>query len=81
VPLVPPDGSLLVADSGNNRIRRVDSAGNVTTVAGTGGAALFDGTAGLDGTAMFNIPIGVAIDAIGNIYVVTVPVGSIQRTT
>src|SRR5579862_6643745 len=29
-------GNLYISDSGNNRIRRVDSAGNITTVAGTG---------------------------------------------
>src|SRR5207302_371883 len=32
------DGGLLVADTGNNRIRRVDAAGTITTIAGSGAA-------------------------------------------
>lgn len=34
-----PDGSLYIADTGNNRIRKVDAAGVITTIAGTGRAA------------------------------------------
>jgi streptogramin lyase len=38
-----PDGAILVADSGNHRIRRVDASGIVTTIAGTGEEAERDG--------------------------------------
>jgi hypothetical protein len=31
-----PDGSLLVADYGSNRVRRIDSLGMITTISGTG---------------------------------------------
>jgi hypothetical protein len=38
-----PDGSLIVADTGNHRLRRVERNGTVTTVAGNGDAAARDG--------------------------------------
>ena len=65
-------GNLYVADGMGNVIRKVTPAGVVSTLAGTGvgGAA---GTAGsADGTgaaAQFNNPTGVAVDALGNVYV------------
>jgi hypothetical protein len=60
------DGSLIVSDFGNNRLRRVDLAGNVTTFAGTGAAGRDDGPIA---SATFNAPQGLAVDADGNIYV------------
>jgi sugar lactone lactonase YvrE len=60
-------GNLYVADSGNNRIRRVTPAGVVTTLAGSGSVGgFFDGTGD---KAIFNGPQGVAMDATGNLYV------------
>jgi sugar lactone lactonase YvrE len=61
-------GNLYVADFGNNRIRRVDTAGNITTVAGTG-TGDFNGD-GLAATAtdFFN-PTDVAFDSAGNMVV------------
>lgn len=59
-------GTLYVADSGNNRIRKVTAAGVVTTLAGSGTAAATDGTGS---AAAFNYPTGVAVDASGNVYV------------
>lgn len=53
------DGVLYVSEFGNSDIRRVDSGGNVTTLAGGGGLKLRDGS-GLD--ARFNQPRGLAID-------------------
>ena len=61
-----PDGSFIVSDSGNNRIRRVAAGGVVTTFAGDGSPTLVDGPCA---AASFNAPRGVAIDAAGNIYV------------
>jgi sugar lactone lactonase YvrE len=60
------DGSVLVADSQNNRIRRVTSAGVVTTFAGTGVASLVDAPCA---SAGFNGPGDVAVDEGGNVYV------------
>ncbi len=67
-------GNVYVADEGDNRIRAVTSAGFVTTAAGSGNSAFGEGGAGLfaDGVgtaASFNVPSGVAVDAVGYIYV------------
>jgi len=63
---IAPDGDLIIADTGNNCIRRVTPIGQASTVAGNGTAGYADGTGN---TAQFNGPIGVAVDARGNIYV------------
>lgn len=60
------DGNLYVADTGNNRIRKVTPEGQVSTVAGDGTAGFLDGPAA---QARFNGPIGVAVDSNGKIIV------------
>ena len=61
-------GNLYIADSGNQRIRRVDPGGIITTIAGTGTAGFSgDGTAATGAT--FSNPVAVAVDASGTVYV------------
>jgi len=61
-------GNLYLAEGGNHRIRKIDTAGIVTTVAGTGVAG-FSGDGGLATAAMINNPYSVAIDSSGNLYI------------
>jgi sugar lactone lactonase YvrE len=60
------DDSLLVADQGNHRLRRVDLDGNVTSYAGTGLPGSDDGPLA---AATFNAPQALAQDPAGNVYV------------
>jgi sugar lactone lactonase YvrE len=63
---VDASGNVYVADQGNHLIRKITSAGVVSTLAGTGSAGSLNGT----GTsASFNTPTMVAVDAGGNVYV------------
>jgi sugar lactone lactonase YvrE len=59
-------GNVYVADYGNNEIRKISSAGVVTTLAGSGAQGKADGTGS---AASFNGPEGVAVDSAGNVYV------------
>jgi len=59
-------GNLYVAETGANRIRVIRRDGRVETLAGDGAPGFRDGPAG---QAQFNGPIGVAVDAAGNVYV------------
>ncbi len=62
------DGSILVADSLNNRIRKIAPDGIVTTIAGIG-AAGFSGDFGPADRAKLNRPSGLAVDFAGVIYI------------
>jgi sugar lactone lactonase YvrE len=63
---VAPGGVVYVADTANNAIRRVAPDGSVTTIAGGGLAGYRDGAAD---QALFNGPIGVAVDRSGRVIV------------
>jgi trimeric autotransporter adhesin len=60
-------GNVFFADSNNNRIRRVDPRGTITTVAGTGVAG-FSGDGGVATKARLRVPLGVAVDCAGNVF-------------
>jgi hypothetical protein len=59
-------GNFYITESGNNCIRKISTAGVVSTYAGTGAAGYLDGS--LSG-AKFNSPFDICIDDSGNIYI------------
>ena len=65
---VDSSGNIYIADTYNNRIRKVDTAGVISTIAGNG-AAGYSGDGGSATSAMLNGPMSVAIDAFDNIYI------------
>jgi len=61
-------GNLYIADIYNNRIRRVSPSGTISTVAG-GGTWAFSGDGGPATSASLALPVDVAADAAGNLYI------------
>ncbi len=64
-------GNLFIADGGSNRIRKIDAAGIITTVAGSsaGGTPAYLGDGGPATAAGLNYPTGVFPDDCGNVYI------------
>jgi len=61
-------GNVYIADTSNHRIRKVTvSTGIITTIAGTG-AYSYSGDGGAATSAALNNPYGVALDAVGNLF-------------
>jgi sugar lactone lactonase YvrE len=69
-------GNVFVADTYNDRIRRIGVDGSVTTVAGSGVPGTLDGPAA---AAMFDTPTAVALDAQGALYVADTRAGAIRK--
>jgi hypothetical protein len=62
-------GNIFIADTENNRIRKVDhTTGNISTVSGNGTAG-YSGDGGLASNAQINFPWGLALDAAGNLFI------------
>src|ERR1035437_9489238 len=75
-------GSLYVADGGNNTIRKVTPVGTnwvVSTIAGTAGIG--GGADGTNGSAQYNYPSGITVDANGNLYVADSGNDTIRKLT
>jgi sugar lactone lactonase YvrE len=60
-------GNLYIADTGNGRVRKVDTGGIITTYAGGNNSALGDG--GPATSASLSYPLDVALDSAGNLYI------------
>lgn len=76
---VDDKSNVYVTDPGNACIRKIDSAGNVTILAGSPG-----NTGSNDGkgtAARFQIPYGLAVDAQGNVYTADPGTWGIRKTT
>ncbi|HWR46030.1 MAG TPA: NHL repeat-containing protein [Pseudonocardiaceae bacterium] len=61
-------GRLYIVDSSDDRIRRVNQSGDITTIAGNGTAG-FSGDGGPAVDAQLNDPVGLAVDPVGNVYI------------
>jgi len=61
-------GNIYIADTSNHRIRKVDTSGNISTVAGNGTGG-YSGDGILATSAELYDPMGVAVDSAGNIYI------------
>ncbi len=61
-------GNIYFADHGNNRVRRIDQLGKITTVAGNGNGG-YEGDGGPAKEAALGTPLGVLAGANGNLYV------------
>jgi sugar lactone lactonase YvrE len=65
--VVDAGGNMFIADTGNNRIRKVNAAGIITTIAGNGTSSIVDG--GPATSTGFVAVNGLALDEAGNLYV------------
>jgi sugar lactone lactonase YvrE len=61
-------GNLYLADTGNHRVRRIDTAGMITTVAGTGEAG-FSGDGAAASQAKLQRPVDLDVGADGTLYI------------
>jgi hypothetical protein len=73
-------GNLLIVDIGNNRIRKINTAGIMTTVAGDGVRG-FGGDGGPAVSARLNAPDGIAVDTAGNLFIADSSNHRVRRIT
>jgi trimeric autotransporter adhesin len=77
---VDSSGNLFVADLMNNRVRKVTPDGTISTVAGIGNPG-FSGDGGQATSAQLNLPAGLAVDRVGNLYIADSGNHRIRRVT
>jgi len=81
--MVDSSGNLYIADSGNNRVRKVGTNGIINTIAGNGTT----GTVGMVGdggpaiNASLSVPVGMALDSSGNLYIADSGENLIRKVT
>jgi sugar lactone lactonase YvrE len=81
---VDSSGNLYIADTQNNRIRKVTPGGTISTVAGNGPTGLsgnYGGDGGPATSAALSYPHGLSIDAAGNLYIADSVNGRIRKVT
>ncbi len=66
---VDASGNVFITDAGNNRVRKVNTAGVISTYAGTGVSG-YTGNGGLAVNAQLSGLMGITIDILGNMYIV-----------
>jgi uncharacterized protein (TIGR03437 family) len=65
---VDASGNVFIADTLNAKVRKVSASGIISTVAGSGTPG-YGGDGGAAASAQLNLPIGVAVDSSGNLYI------------
>ena len=73
-------GNWYLADTANNRVRKVQPGGNLFTIAGNGNASYF-GDGGPALKASVNQPEGVAVDTAGNVYIADTLDHAVRKVT
>jgi hypothetical protein len=63
------NGNLFILDNLNSRVRKVDAAGIISTVAGNGVRLVYAGDGGIATSASLYNPIGISVDANNNFYI------------
>lgn len=77
---VDTQGNIYIADSQNNRVRKV-SGGKITTFAGTGACGSLVGDGGLATSATVCFPRGVAVDGKRNVYIADVNNSRVRKVS
>ncbi len=72
------EGNIYIADFGNNRVRKVDPSGIITTVAGTGEGG-YAGDGGPGASAQLSRPFALALDEAGALYISDFGNGRVRR--
>lgn len=75
---VDSSGNLYIADTANQRIRKVNTAGTISTVAGIGYGG-YSGDGGQATSAEINSPYAVAVDSAGNLYIADTENAAIRK--
>jgi sugar lactone lactonase YvrE len=76
----PTDGTVYIADTGNNRVRRVAPDGTISTFAGTG-AVDFNALQGRATEVNLGSPRGMVVDGQGNLYIAEFNTNRIRKVT
>jgi len=75
---IDPNSNIYVSDENGQKIRKIDTSGNVTTIAGTGQIGSVDGAAS---SSSFYRPHGLVFDTGGNLYVADYANSKIRKIT
>ena len=73
-----PIGNMYVSDLNNNRVRKINTSGIISTIAGNG-TSRYIGDSGPATAASFTGPAGLAIDRTGNLYVMDADSPAIRK--
>jgi uncharacterized protein (TIGR03437 family) len=77
---VDSGGAVYISDTSNNRVRKIDTKGVITTFAGTGSPG-FSGDGAAGGKAQLWFPAGLAVDGSGNVFVTDYGNSTVRKIT